>query len=150
MPCPGAHSPQGWLPRLAAKLAAGTLGPWLTPRFGRPAVAVAPLFLGGRGTTPPPSRAGRRRERPGFLVSTGDSWEGIIKRRSSLTNTLKKYRGGLRPECNKINNLLNHKVSFCAHFDGLLSRNLSFCTTFYDIYDRQERRMRRPDTIMAQ
>ena len=46
MLCPGARSPQGWLSRLAAKLAAINLGHWLTPLFGPPAVALAPLFLG--------------------------------------------------------------------------------------------------------
>ena len=46
LPCPGTRSPRGWLPRLAAKLAGGTLGPWLPPRFGRPVLAVAPLVLG--------------------------------------------------------------------------------------------------------
>ena len=45
----------------------------------------------------------------------------IIKYCSSLTNASKKYRGGLRPECNKINNLLNHEVPFCALLGGVLN-----------------------------
>ena len=36
----------GALPGRAAILAAGNLGHWLTPLFGQPAVAFAPLFLG--------------------------------------------------------------------------------------------------------
>jgi hypothetical protein len=31
---------------LAAKRTAGNLGHWLTPLFGQPALAFAPLFLG--------------------------------------------------------------------------------------------------------
>ncbi len=66
----------------------------------------------------------------------------IIKHCSSPTNTTKKYRGGLRPECNKINNLLNHRGSFCAKFDGLLDRIRSFCAKFDGLDDRQKRCMR--------
>ena len=75
----------------------------------------------------------------------------IIKRCSSLTNVSKKYRGGLGPEFNQINNLLNHDIPFCAQFEGVLNRNLSFGAQFEGVYDRQEgRRRRRPYTYLAE
>lgn len=139
LPCPGTRSPRGWLPRLAAKLAGGTLGPWLPP----------PLRPARLSRCPPRPGLTRRSASP---VPRGEE-KGVAHYQTlffSNKRIQKNIGGGLRPECNKINNLLNHKGSFCAQFDGLLSRERSFCATFNDIYDRQERRMRRLDTMVVQ
>ena len=96
MPSPGTRSPRGWLPRLAAKRAAINLGHWLTHLFGQPALVFAPPLPRLTRQCAPPVPSGEEKGATRLYRVCGVMLERLIfKHCSSLTNTSKKYRGGV-------------------------------------------------------